>query len=127
MSNKEQEPLPPVYYTVFYVLRLMGGATYQLDPEEVIVVQTGIGRGGFIQLKQALINTSSISSIEPDRDRMSDWKRKISEIRDKYAELGPDKPRIYPKPPTLKNYFGKESNALSVQKVNDPGKILGRT
>lgn len=108
--TKAQEDLPEIYRTVFYKVVMMGGREYRLDPEELQVVKLGMSKGGFIQIKQALINVSSISSIEVDEVRTRDWRKEFMDQWE-WNQRDPENRKPLPEPKLLENPFKRESRA----------------
>lgn len=111
LTNTQQEELPEIYRTTFYKVVMMGGREYQIDPEELPVVKLGMNKGGFIQIKQALINVSSISSIEVDESRTRDWRK---EFKDQYEwnQRDPENAKPLPTPKLLNSAFKRESRGV---------------
>ena len=89
----------------------MGGREYRLDPEELQVVKLGMSKGGFIQIKEALINASSISSVEVDEPRTRDWRKEYMDQWE-WNKRDPDNAKELPTPKLINSSFKRESRGV---------------
>lgn len=98
---------------MFYKVIMMGGKEYQLDEEEMQIIKIGLAKGGFIQLRQAYINASSISSVEVDQVRGIDYRKELDRAFDaNEMRLEEGKEALpLPAPKPLSNQFKSPNNA----------------
>lgn len=125
MPKKEKKEVQsvrdlPQWRQSFYKVVMMGGKEYPLDESEIVSIKTGMAKGSFIQLKQAIINPSSISSIEVDEIRTRDYRKEVDNVyqRNQYIEKG-ESEEAYPVPRSLANLFPKKESVDGMQRIGN--------
>lgn len=91
---------------VFLKINMMGGKSYQIDPDEYILVKTARERNSWVKLRQAEVFAGSIASIELDLDRTRWYHKQLdSVVRDNKYRAEKDPVIPFPKPEPLRDCF----------------------
>lgn len=113
----------------FLMVHMMGGKTYQIDPDEYALLKLAKEKGMWVKLRQAEIFGPSISSIELDLERTRWYHKLLSGIQteNRYVdEARGEKFKEYPLPEPLNDNFRDIDVAASVMELALPKQLKGR-
>lgn len=113
----------------FFMVHMMGGKTYQLDPDEYSLIKIAKEKGMWVKIRQAEIFGPSISSIELDLERTRWYHKLLTGIQNqnRYVdEARGEKFTEYPLPEPLTDNFNDIDVAASVMELALPKQLKGR-
>lgn len=113
----------------FLIVHMMGGKTYQIDPDEYALLKLAKEKGMWVKLRQAEIFGPSISSIELDLERTKWYHKLLSSIQNenRYVDIARgEKFKEYPLPEPLDDNFRDIDVAASVMELALPKQLKGR-